>query len=65
MQSAKYYRDNAAKARRLMAGVTPGKTSEMLEKLARDYEDIATDLERGAIEIVHPSLMPQLDHEER
>jgi len=50
MQSAKYYRDNAAKARRLLAGITPGKTSEMLEKLARDYDDIAADLERGAID---------------
>jgi hypothetical protein len=62
MQSAKYYRENAAKARRLLAGITPGKTSEMLEKLARDYDDIAVDLERGAIDIKHPSLMPQMEH---
>ena len=64
MQSARYYRSNAAKARRLLTGITPGKTSDMLEKLARDYDDIATDLERGAIEIVHPQLMPQRDHPE-
>lgn len=62
MQSSKYYRDNAAKARRLMGGITPGKTSEMLEKLSRDYDDIAADLERGAVEIRHPCLMPQMDH---
>lgn len=62
MQSAKYYRDNAAKARRLMAGITPSDTWRMLEKLARDYDDIAIDLEKGAIEIKHPCLMPQLDH---
>ncbi len=59
MQSAKYYRDNAAKARRLMGGITPGTTSDMLETLPRDYDDVAIDLERGAIEIQHPSLMPQ------
>lgn len=62
MQSAKYYRENAAKARRLMAGITPGKTSKMFEKLSRDYDDIATDLERGAVDIRHPGLMPQIDH---
>ena len=62
MQSAKYYRENAARARRLMAGITPGKTSKMLEKLSRDYDDIATDLERGAVDIKHPSRMPQMDH---
>ena len=62
MQSPEYYRENAAKARRLSATITPSETSEMLERLARDYDDIAVDLERGAIEIVHPSLLPQRDH---
>ncbi len=61
MQSAAYYRENAARARRLLLSITPGETSAMLEQLARDYEDIATDLENGAIEIVHPSRMPQQD----
>jgi len=59
MQSADYYRRNAEKARRLMLGITPGETANMLEKLARD---IATDLERGAIKITNPCLMPQRDH---
>jgi hypothetical protein len=27
--------------------------------MARDYDDIAEDLERGVIEIRHPELMPQ------
>ncbi len=62
MQSAHYYRDNAAKARRLSMGITSSEMSRMLEKLARDYDDIATDLERGAIEIVHPNQLPQRDH---
>jgi hypothetical protein len=32
---------------------------EMLAQMARDYDDIAEDLENGAIEIRHPELMPQ------
>jgi hypothetical protein len=62
MQSAKYYRDNAAKARRLMAGITPSDTWRMLDRLARDYDDIAVDLEGGAVEVAHPCRMPQLNH---
>jgi hypothetical protein len=34
----------------------------MLAQIAEDYEDIAMDLERGAIEITHPSRMPQAQH---
>jgi hypothetical protein len=64
MQSADYYRETAAKARRLSATITPSETSELLQKLARDYDDIAVDLERGAIEIVHPSRLPQRNHAE-
>src|SRR6266436_8281927 len=30
----------------------------MLHQAARDYDDIAEDLEGGAIEIRHPELMP-------
>jgi hypothetical protein len=32
---------------------------EMLGQMARDYDDIAEDLENDAIEIRHPELMPQ------
>jgi hypothetical protein len=30
--------------------------------MARDYSEIAEDLERGAIEIRHPELLPQRRH---
>ena len=33
-----------------------------LTRAAEDYEEIAQDLERGAVEIRHPELMPQNDH---
>jgi hypothetical protein len=32
---------------------------EVLHRVAQDYDDIAEDLEGGAIEIRHPELMPQ------
>jgi hypothetical protein len=32
---------------------------DTLLKVAKDYDEIAMDLERGAVEIRHPDLMPQ------
>jgi hypothetical protein len=34
----------------------------MLLTAAQDYEDIAQDIEMGAIEIRHPELLPQRNH---
>jgi hypothetical protein len=62
MQSATYYRQQAAKALRLIDAITTPDVVAMLERLARDYEDIAVDLENGAIDIVHPERLPQADH---
>lgn len=31
----------------------------MLDRAAQDYDEIAEDLEAGAIEMRHPELMPQ------
>ena len=36
-----------------------GPTSKNLWQIAFDYDDIAEDLETGAVEIRHPELMPQ------
>jgi hypothetical protein len=58
MQEAGYYREQAERARRLACGLIQ-RDAEMLERLARDLDDIAEDLERGAIDIRHPELMPQ------
>ena len=54
-----YYREQAERARRLATGSTDPEAQEILKRMAQDYEDIATDLESGAIEIRHPDLMPQ------
>ena len=59
MYDASYYRVQAERALRLARATTDSETQETLERMARDYKDIAEDLESGAIEIRHPDLMPQ------
>jgi hypothetical protein len=58
MQKPSYYREQAARARRLARG-SRDDIEELLKHLASDFDDIAVDLERGAVEIRHPELMPQ------
>jgi hypothetical protein len=58
MHAAPYYRDQAARARRLADHVT-GEVHKTLRQLAQDFDEIAEDLERGAVEIRHPESMPQ------
>jgi hypothetical protein len=33
--------------------------ARQLLRMARDFDDIVTDLENGAIDVRHPELMPQ------
>jgi hypothetical protein len=60
MMDAHYYRERAERARQLAHGFAhrPDVAGE-LQKVARDYDEIVADLERGAIEVRHPELMPQ------
>ena len=62
MQSAAYYRSQAVEADGL--GLTDGnpQVRRILRQLSRDYLDIAVDIERGAIKIIHESELPQQDH---
>jgi hypothetical protein len=62
VQTQSYYREHAARARRLAQQNLAPDVVDTLNRLARDYDDIATDLDNGAIEIVHPSRMPQQKH---
>jgi len=59
MQSAHYYRGEAARARRLSRHIADPDMLDILAKMAKDYDDIATDLEQGLIEINRPELLPQ------
>jgi hypothetical protein len=56
---ASYCRDRAEHSRRVASRMHQLEIREMLAQMARDYDDIAEDLENGAIEIRHPELMPQ------
>jgi hypothetical protein len=40
-------------------GLKPTAKWGLLLRMAQDYEDLAEDLENGAIEIRHPELLPQ------
>lgn len=59
MMDAIYYRQQAARARRLAAAVGSQEMQEQLNRIATDYDDIVTDLEQGLIEVRHPELTPQ------
>jgi hypothetical protein len=59
MRDASYYRSQAERVRRLSMVPSDRATQDTLQQMARDYSEIAEDLERGAIEIRHPELMPQ------
>jgi hypothetical protein len=59
MQEAAYYREHAAQARRLARLITNGDVEGQLLQMADEYDRIAEDLEKDAIEIRHPERMPQ------
>ena len=59
MYEAQYYREKATHARRLAGTVTDDDAIETLLGFAQEFDDIAEDLERGAIHIRHEHLMPQ------
>ena len=59
MHDPGYYRDQSERARRLARSITRSDVVAQLQRMAQDYDDIAEDLELGAIEVRHPELMPQ------
>lgn len=59
MQDAAHYRAEAQRARRLARSITHPEVVANLERLARNYDEIAEDLEKGAEQIRHPHLLSQ------
>ena len=59
LHRARYYREQARLARRLAGMVHQTDLRKTLDGLARDLDEIAEDLETGAVEVRHPELMPQ------
>ena len=58
MQDPPYYHEQAERAQRLARSQTNREVEGLLLRMAQDYEDLAEDLENGAIEIRHPELLP-------
>jgi hypothetical protein len=58
MRSPSYYRDQADRAQRLARSVTDRDrgVKAVLSQVAQEYEELAEDLEGGAVEIRHPEL---------
>ncbi len=54
MQTVRYYRDYAERARRLNEGVDRLAIRETLETLAAGFEEIARALETGMVSPMHP-----------
>jgi hypothetical protein len=54
MQTIRYYRDYAERARRLNDGVDRRAIRETLEILAAGFEEIARALETGMVSAAHP-----------
>lgn len=59
MQKPRHYRSQAQVAQRLAGEIYNEEAAASLLKMAQDYQDIAEDLENGAVEIRHPERMPQ------
>ena len=60
MHPARYYREQAARARCMARLMHQPDLNETLQRMAEDFEDIACDLETGAVDVRHPELLPQL-----
>ena len=61
MMDAGYYREQAERARRWAENLPDRpELRDALLGMAKDFDDIVVDLQRGAIEVRHPERMPQL-----
>lgn len=58
MQTVRYYRDYAERARQLNEGVDRRAMRETLEILAAGFEEIARAIETGMVSAMHPQDNP-------
>jgi hypothetical protein len=65
MHAASHYREEAEHMRRLLLEAHQPEINNLLHRLAQSYEEIAADLDSGAIEIVNPDRLPQCEAENR
>jgi len=57
MHKPSYYREQSERAYRLARSQARRDVREHLESMARDYAELAEDLESGAVEIRHRELL--------
>ena len=57
MDSASHYRERADHARQLAEATWQDNLEEILHCLARDFDEVAEDIEAGATEVRHPELL--------
>ena len=57
MMEPGYYREQAGRARRLASGIGREDVARQLHDMAQDYEELAADLESGAIGVRHSELL--------
>jgi hypothetical protein len=57
MDRSAHYRDQANHARRLADATWQPNLEDLLRHLAKDYDEVAEDIEAGAIEIRHAELL--------
>jgi hypothetical protein len=60
MDRAAHYRDKANRALRLAEAAWQPELKDRLRSLAKDYDEIAEDIETGATEIRHPRASRQV-----
>jgi hypothetical protein len=57
MEGASYYREQADHVRELAEMTWQAELEALLRRVARDYEEVAEDLEAGAADVRHPELL--------
>jgi hypothetical protein len=57
MDRASHYRELADHTRQLAEATWQDELEEMLRRVARDFDEIAEDIEAGATEARHPELL--------
>jgi len=56
MEEISYYLEQAARARRLSAETAQAGIRERLARLAQQYDQLADDIQQGAVDVRHPEL---------
>jgi hypothetical protein len=65
LKDASYFRSRAEQTRGLSRQILQLDVRKTLVDLAQEYDELADDLERGALDLRHPELLPQRMRDDR